>query len=144
MVGAWATTENIKYSTPAFPHNAPFAVSTKMIQAYTYSLVAPTKHINNLCTNWHGKAFHAIVDTLLALPRTRHFTPIHASTQHRRQPQNTLPTWLLPSYCFVLKCKCLAKLCHDILCVKGESPTYSPPFIPHNSITIQFIEFTFL
>ena len=102
------------------------------------------KHINDLLTNWHDNAFHAIVDKLSAPPHTRHFTPLHAGTQHQWQPQNTLPTWSLPSYCFLFKCKCLAKLRHDTLCIKGKSPTYSTPFIPTGSITIQFIKFTSL
>lgn len=101
------------------------------------------KHINNLRSNRFNKAVHAIVDTPLAHPHTQHFTLVHAGTQHQWQPQNTLPTWLLPCYCFLTKCKYLAKLRPNNLCVKAKSPIDFPPIIPHSSITLQFIGFTY-
>ena len=48
--------------------------------------------------------------------------------------QNTLPYWFLPCFCFLPKCECLAQLMPAILCVKGESLSNAPPFLPHHSL----------
>lgn len=75
------------------------------------------KHINDLRTNTHNKAIHALADTLLAHLTIRGFTVINASKFNNKILDNTLPSWLFSCTCYLPRCKCLARLQHYILCV---------------------------
>lgn len=54
-------------------------------------------------------------------------------------------SWLLPCGCVLLLCKCLAKVCSNILCIlSATTPTGKPPFIPkYPNPKVQILEFTY-
>lgn len=80
---------------------------------------------------------------LLMHPSTKNCTLIHTSRTNNRPPNNTLPSWLIPSSCYLLKCKCLTCLFPNIPCIKGTTPHDTHPFQPSSQLHIQFIEFTY-
>lgn len=90
--------------------------------------------INNLCTNRHNDALHAIAQTLLAHPTTRYFIFINAGKIKDKPPNNTIPTRLLPCSCYLPTCKCLATLRPYILCLLGTTTTHKSPFLPHSNL----------
>jgi hypothetical protein len=81
------------------------------------------KHINNIHTNQYNKAVHGIARTLLAYFTTRCFTLINVCKIQDTPLDNTIPTWLLPCSCYLLRCKCLARLHPDILYLPGTTPS---------------------
>ena len=68
---------------------------------------------------------------------------MNAGTFNNNPPVNTVPSWLLPCVCGLQRCNCNARFKPDILCVKGLPYQPSPPTEPNDTLTIQFIEFTY-
>ena len=57
--------------------------------------------------------------------------------------ENTIPNWLLPCTCGTQRCHCNSRFRPDILCVKGLPYQNEPPTNIDQTLTIQFIEFTY-
>lgn len=93
----------------------------------TLTIMLHNKHINNIYTNQHNKAIHAIAKRLLAHSTTRCFTLLSAGKIQDTPPDNTIHAWLLPCSCYLLSCKCLARLCPNILCLLGKNTNQSTP-----------------
>ena len=107
------------------------------------------EHINNLRKNRYNEEVHAIVTTLLSQPSTCHFTHPHG---YKSIPppcmDNTLPSWLFPCICYLLKCKFLTQLCPNIMCIEGTSSNricieFHPFQHPFANLVIQLIEFKY-
>lgn len=63
--------------------------------------------------------------------------------QHEIKQYHTIPSRLLPCTCYLLRCRCLAKLCLDTLCVLGTTPVDQPLCTPNPNLKIQNSEFTY-
>ena len=42
------------------------------------------------------------------------------------------------------RCECRARLCPDIICILGATPTIKPPFSPNPNLIVQLSEFTYI
>lgn len=80
----------------------------------------------------------------------RHATShIHTGTnQFPPCMDNTLPSWLFPCICYLLKCKFLTQLCPNIMCIEGTSSNricieFHPFQHPFANLVIQLIEFKY-
>jgi hypothetical protein len=101
------------------------------------------KHMNNLRTTQHNKAIHALAKTLLAHPTTYCFTLINAGNIKDHKLDNTIPSWLLPCTCYLSRCKCLARLTPNILCILGAPPINKLPFTSNPNLKVQIFEFIY-
>ena len=57
--------------------------------------------------------------------------------------ENTVPNWLLPCTCGTQRCHCNSQFRPDILCIKGLPCLTELPTTIDQTLTIQFIEFTY-
>ena len=85
-------------------------------------------HLLSCCTNQNINNLHEMVHTC----KCRH-------NWRQNTIKNTIPLWLLPCTSYLPKCKCPAKLCPDILCILGTTPTYKPPCTPHPILKYNFL-----
>ena len=99
--------------------------------------------MNNLMTNRHNKAIHVLAKTLLAHPTTHCFTLINAGKIKDHKPDNTTPSWLLPCTCYLPRCKCLARLTPNILCILEVPPINKLQFTPNPNLKVQIFEFMY-
>ena len=75
-------------------------------------------------------------------PTTRHYMLIQAII--KMIVLHTLPSWLLSCPCYRSQCISFAKFRPNILRFKGKFLEDNFLFHPHNILTIQFIQFTYL
>ena len=95
------------------------------------------RHRNNLHTNQYNKVVHALANNLLVHPTTRWFTIINVSKYMNWNPNNNVPSWLLPRTCYLPRCTCPSWLQPCILCILHTTPATHPPFTPHPNLKIQ-------
>ena len=126
----WVIIERNTHSNKTNFHSIPLPTQKKWICLHLLSCYT-NEHINNIRTNRHNKVVNAIAKTLLAYSTTRCFTLTNVGKIQDTPPDSTIPTWLLPCSCYLLRCKCLARLRPDSLCLLGITSTDQPPFLPH-------------
>ncbi len=100
-------------------------------------------HIHAIRVKRHNKAIWTLCKLIMSTYKSRCYTLMNAGTFNNNPPENTVPTWLLPCTCINLRCQCNARLKPDILCIKGLPYKNTPPTLPQDHLTIQFIEFTY-
>ena len=57
--------------------------------------------------------------------------------------ESIVPNWLLPCTCGTQRCHCNSRFKPNILCVQGLPYQNTPPTNVDQTITVQFIEFTY-
>lgn len=76
---------------------------------------------------------------LMTNPTTRCWNLVNAT----RPPQQTVPLWLYPCLCSKKPCKCLARLCLDVLLLQNYKTYDLPPTLSIDKARIILIEFAF-
>jgi hypothetical protein len=99
------------------------------------------QHLHALRIKGHNKAIWEICKLIIQHKTSRCYTLMNAGTYNSEAPQNTVPPWLLKCTCINIRCRCLARLKPDLLCVQGLPYQSQPPTAP--DLTIQLIEFTY-
>jgi ribonuclease HI len=120
----------------------------RMIQPDTWLhilLCCKEPNIHRLRISRHNKAVHEIRKLLISNTKSRCFTLVNAGKSEGHIQENTVPNWLLPCSCNnqTQRCQCNAKLRPDILCIRNHPYNAEPPQEPNQTLTIQFIEFTY-
>jgi len=100
-------------------------------------------HIHALRTKRHNKAVWELRKLILSTKQSRCYTLMNAGTFNNNPQENTVPEWLLPCTCRQQRCHYNARFKPDILCVRELPYQNTPPILPTNNLTIQFIEFTY-
>jgi hypothetical protein len=111
----------------------------------TYTTMLHRAHIHKLRINRHNKAVHEIHKFLISNTKSRCFTLVNAGKSDGQPQENTVPNWLLPCSCNnpTQRCTSNAKLRPDILCIHNHPYNAEPPKEPNQTLTVQFIEFTY-
>jgi ribonuclease HI len=120
----------------------------RMIQPDTWLhilLCCKESNIHRLRISRHNKAVHEIRKLLILNTKSRCFTLVNAGKLEGHIQENTVPNWLLPCSCNnqTQRCQCNAKLRPDILCIRNHPYSAEPPQESNQTLTIQFIEFTY-
>ena len=68
---------------------------------------------------------------------------MNAGTFNDNPQENTVSPWLLPCTCVQQRCHCNARFKPDLMCIKELPHQNTPPIHPTDTLTIQFIEFTY-
>jgi hypothetical protein len=102
-------------------------------------------HIHKLRINRHNKVVQEIRKLLISNAKSRCFILTNAGKIDGQPQENTVPNWLLPCSCInqTQRCHCNAKLKPDILCIRNHPYNAKPPQEPNQTLTVQFIEFTY-
>jgi hypothetical protein len=120
----------------------------RMTQPYTWLhilLCCIESHIYKLRINRHNKAVHEIRKLLISNTKSRCFILVNAGKFDAQTQEHIVPNWLLPCSCRnqTQRCQCNARLRPDILCIRNHPYNAEPPQEPNQTLTIQFIEFTY-
>jgi hypothetical protein len=102
-------------------------------------------NIHKLHISRHNKAVQEIRKLLISNTKSQCFTLVNAGKSDGHTQENIVPNWLLPcSYNNqTQRCQCNARLIPDILCICNHLDNAEPPQEPNQTLTIQFIEFTY-
>ena len=106
-------------------------------------LTCRQQHIHSLHVKRHNKAVWEIRKLLISSEKSRCYTLMNSGTYNDNPQENTVPNWLLPCTCGTQRCYCNSRFRLDILCVKGLPYQNEPPTNIDQTLTIQFIEFTY-
>ena len=106
-------------------------------------LTCKHQHIHSLHVKIHNKAVWEIRKLLISSENPRCYTLMNADTFDDDPQENTVPNWLLPCTCGYQRCHCNSRFRPNILCVKGLPYQNEPPTNIDQTLTIQFIEFTY-
>ena len=100
-------------------------------------------HIHALRTKRHNKAVWELRKLILSTQKSRCYTLNECGDIYRNPQDNTTPTWILLCTCRQQRCHCNARFKPDLLCVRELPHQSTPPTLPADNLTIQFIEFTY-
>ena len=92
------------YKRNPYPQHVTYA-SHKIDTCLHVLSCCTNKYTNNLRTNRHNKAIHALVNTLLAHTTIHCFTLINTGNIKDHTLDNTIPSWLLPRRCYLPRCR---------------------------------------
>lgn len=87
---------------------------------HIYYLYAKKSFLKGLIISRHNAVFHQLTNLLKSCQHTWFLTLTNANTQNNTPQENTTPPWMLQCTCYTTKCQYLAKLCLDIISIKGQ------------------------
>lgn len=94
-------------------------------------------HLPSLCKHkflkglWiarHDVSTQQITNLLESNSHTRHYTLTKVGNKAKRSQDYTIPLWFLPCTSHTIKCTCLARLCPNIMYIRGATQEQTGPF----------------